>query len=97
MDEIEDLRPLARDCYTFAGDTHQPGTSMSISSVLKATAVTLALAAGAPVFAQGTPIDAAAFDSLVAGGTLVLEMSSTPNTDRGTGDDDKPFSVSTRE
>jgi predicted alpha-1,2-mannosidase len=34
---------------------------------------------------------------IVAGGTLVLEMSSTPNSERGTGDEDKPFSVSTRE
>ncbi|WP_332814424.1 glutamate ABC transporter substrate-binding protein [Ramlibacter sp.] len=43
---------------------------MSIPSVLKATVAALALATGAPVFAQGTPIDAAAFDSLVAQGPV---------------------------
>jgi ABC-type amino acid transport substrate-binding protein len=39
---------------------------MLISSVLKAAVVALALATSAPLFAQGTPIDAPAFDSLVA-------------------------------
>src|SRR4051812_42993763 len=43
---------------------------MSILSVLKASVVTLALVTGAPLFAQGTPINAAAFDSLVAQGPV---------------------------
>src|SRR3982750_1807916 len=43
---------------------------MSIRSVLKAAVAALALAAGAPLFAQGTPINAAAFDSLVAQGPI---------------------------
>jgi ABC-type amino acid transport substrate-binding protein len=43
---------------------------MSLSSILKATLVTLTLATGAPVFAQGKPIDAAAVDALVARGPV---------------------------
>ena len=43
---------------------------MSIRSVLKSTVVTLAIVAGAPLFAQGTPINAAAFDALVAQGPV---------------------------
>src|SRR5206468_3379273 len=43
---------------------------MSILSVLKASVVTLALVTGAPLFAQGTPINAAAFDALVAQGPV---------------------------
>lgn len=43
---------------------------MSISSVLKSTFVALAVAAGAPAFAQGKPIEAAAFDALVAHGPV---------------------------
>jgi ABC-type amino acid transport substrate-binding protein len=43
---------------------------MSISSVLKTAVVALAVATGAPLFAQGTPINAAAFDALVAHGPV---------------------------
>ena len=43
---------------------------MSIASVLKFAVVTLAVATSAPVSAQGTPIDAAAFDALVAHGPV---------------------------
>ena len=43
---------------------------MSITSVLKAAVVALAIAASAPLFAQGTPIDAVAFDALVAHGPI---------------------------
>jgi len=43
---------------------------MSIASVLKAAVVALAVAASAPLFAQGTPIDARAFDALVAHGPI---------------------------
>lgn len=43
---------------------------MSISSVLQAALVALAVATGAPAFAQGQPIDAAAFDALVARGPV---------------------------
>ena len=43
---------------------------MSIQSILKSTMVALAVVAGAPVFAQGTPINTAAFDALVAQGPV---------------------------
>ena len=44
---------------------------MPIPSLLKSTAVALAIAAAAgPLFAQGTPINAAAFDALVAQGPV---------------------------
>jgi len=43
---------------------------MSIKSTLKSTMVALALVTGGSVFAQGTPIDAAAFDALVAQGPV---------------------------
>ncbi len=43
---------------------------MQISSILKATVVALAVATGAAVFAQGTPLNAAAFDTLVAQGPI---------------------------
>ena len=43
---------------------------MSIQSILKSTVVALAVVAGAPVFAQGTPINTAAFDALVAQGPV---------------------------
>src|SRR3954471_531896 len=43
---------------------------MSIASVLKAAVVALAVASSAPLFAQGTPIEAAAFDSLIAHGPV---------------------------
>jgi ABC-type amino acid transport substrate-binding protein len=43
---------------------------MSIPSVLKAAVVALAVATGAPLFAQGTPLNAAAFDALVAQGPV---------------------------
>jgi ABC-type amino acid transport substrate-binding protein len=47
--------------------THQE-ECMSIQSALKCTVVALAVVAAAPLFAQGTPINAAAFDALVAAG-----------------------------
>ena len=43
---------------------------MSISTILKTTTMALAIVAGAPSFAQGAPIDAAAFDALVAQGPV---------------------------
>lgn len=43
---------------------------MSIASIVKATVVTFALAASASSFAQGKPIDTAAFDALVAQGPV---------------------------
>ena len=43
---------------------------MSIPSLLKSTIAALALVAGTAVFAQGTPINAAAFDALVAQGPV---------------------------
>jgi ABC-type amino acid transport substrate-binding protein len=43
---------------------------MSIRSLLKATVAALAVAASAPLLAQGTPVDAAAFDALVAHGPV---------------------------
>jgi ABC-type amino acid transport substrate-binding protein len=43
---------------------------MSIQSLLKSSVVALSVAAGAQVFAQGTPINAAAFDALVAQGPV---------------------------
>lgn len=43
---------------------------MSITTIFKSTVVTLAAASGASLFAQGTPINAAAFDALVAQGPV---------------------------
>ncbi|WP_311223063.1 MULTISPECIES: glutamate ABC transporter substrate-binding protein [unclassified Acidovorax] len=43
---------------------------MPIQSILKSTVVALAVVAGVSVFAQGTPINAAAFDALVAQGPV---------------------------
>ena len=43
---------------------------MPIKSILKSTAATLAFVAAGPLFAQGTPINAAAFDALVAQGPV---------------------------
>lgn len=43
---------------------------MSIPSLLKGALVAVTLATGAPLFAQGTPINAAAFDALVAQGPV---------------------------
>ena len=43
---------------------------MSIQSLLKSTVVTLAVVTGAPLFAQGTPINTAAFDALIAQGPV---------------------------
>ncbi len=43
---------------------------MPIQSILKSTVVALAVVAGGSVFAQGTPINAAAFDALVAQGPV---------------------------
>ena len=43
---------------------------MPIKSILKSTVVALAFVAGGSAFAQGTPINAAAFDALVAQGPV---------------------------
>ncbi|AVS96618.1 glutamate ABC transporter substrate-binding protein [Paracidovorax avenae] len=43
---------------------------MSIKSLLKSSVAALAIAGGGAAFAQGTPIDAAAFDALVAQGPV---------------------------
>jgi ABC-type amino acid transport substrate-binding protein len=43
---------------------------MSIQSILKSTVIALAIVAGAPLFAQGAPINTAAFDALVAQGPV---------------------------
>ena len=43
---------------------------MSIQPFLKSTVVALAIVTGAPLFAQGTPINTAAFDALVAQGPI---------------------------
>ena len=43
---------------------------MSIGSILKSTVVALSVVTGASVFARGTPINAAAFDALVAQGPV---------------------------
>ncbi len=43
---------------------------MSIKSILKSIVVTLAIVTGGSLFAQGAPIDAAAFDALVAQGPV---------------------------
>ncbi len=43
---------------------------MLIKSILKPVVVALAFVAAGPVFAQGTPIDAAAFDALIAKGPV---------------------------
>lgn len=43
---------------------------MSITSTLKFSVAALALVTGGSVFAQGTPINAAAFDALVAQGPV---------------------------
>ena len=43
---------------------------MAIQSILKSTVVALAIVTGVPVFAQGKPIDAAAFDALMAQGPV---------------------------
>lgn len=43
---------------------------MPIKSILKSTVAALAIVAGGSVFAQGTPINAAAFDALVAQGPV---------------------------
>ncbi len=43
---------------------------MSITTILKSTVAALAIAGSGSLFAQGTPIDAAAFDALVAQGPV---------------------------
>ncbi len=43
---------------------------MSITTILKSTVAALAIAGSGSLFAQGTPIDAAAFDALVAKGPV---------------------------
>ena len=43
---------------------------MPIQSILKTAVVALAFASGGAAFAQGTPINAAAFDALVAQGPV---------------------------
>jgi len=53
---------------------------MSIQSVLKSTVIALAIATGAPLFAQGTPINTAAFDALVAQGPVADAATIASNT-----------------
>ena len=53
---------------------------MSLPSLLKAALVAFALANGAPLFAQGTPINAAAFDALVAQGPVADAATIASNT-----------------
>ena len=43
---------------------------MSIQSLLKSTVAALAIVTGGSLFAQGTPINTAAFDALVAQGPV---------------------------
>ena len=43
---------------------------MSIQSIVKSSVAALAIVIGGPLFAQGAPIDAAAFDALVAQGPV---------------------------
>ncbi|APW39595.1 ABC transporter substrate-binding protein [Rhodoferax koreense] len=43
---------------------------MSIQTILKSTVAALAIVSGAPLFAQGTPINTGAFDALVAQGPV---------------------------
>ena len=53
---------------------------MSLPSILKAALVALAVATGAPLFAQGTPINSATFDSLVAQGPVADAATIASNT-----------------
>ncbi len=53
---------------------------MSIKSVLKATVVAVGFVAGGAAFAQGTPINAAAFDALVAQGPVADAATIASNT-----------------
>ena len=53
---------------------------MPLPSILKAALVALAVATGAPLFAQGTPINSAAFDSLVAQGPVADAATIASNT-----------------
>ena len=53
---------------------------MSIKSILKTTAVTLTFVASGPLFAQGTPIDTAAFDALIAKGPVADAATIASNT-----------------
>ena len=60
-------RPLPQ--YPFAPQTHSKD-HMPIKKLLKSTVVALAIASSGSLFAQGTPINAAAFDALVAQGPV---------------------------
>lgn len=53
---------------------------MSIKSILKSTLMTLAIITGGSLFAQGTPIDAAAFDALVSQGPVASAATITSST-----------------
>ena len=53
---------------------------MSIKSILKSTVVALAVVSGGSLFAQGTPINAAAFDALVAQGPVASAATIASNT-----------------
>ena len=53
---------------------------MLLPSILKAALVALAVATGAPLFAQGTPINSVAFDSLVAQGPVADAATIASNT-----------------
>ena len=53
---------------------------MSLPPILKAALIALTLATGAPLFAQGTPINTAGFDSLVAQGPVADATTVASNT-----------------
>jgi ABC-type amino acid transport substrate-binding protein len=53
---------------------------MSIQTFLKSTVAALAIVTGAPVFAQGTPINTAAFDALIAQGPVADAATIASNT-----------------
>lgn len=53
---------------------------MSLPSIFKAAVVAFAVAAGAPLYAQGTPINPAAFDAIVAQGPVADAATIASNT-----------------
>jgi hypothetical protein len=57
-------------CAILAGVTPLQEDCMSIKSIFQSTVAALAFVAAGPLFAQGTPINAAAFDALVAQGPV---------------------------
>jgi ABC-type amino acid transport substrate-binding protein len=53
---------------------------LTLTSLLKGALVAVAVAAGAPLFAQGTPINAEAFDALIARGPVADAATISSNT-----------------